>query len=680
MAFNFGPTTTADQAQQWLASMGLAGMPQDQVPGLLAQLMGSGQLSSKIGASVPEDMGQGWQTLTPAFDPSYPGGQYGQYIGRTGQGGPEVQFQPSERSAGFIGDNLETIGPLAVGGAMAFGSGLFSGLGGMGGGATDIGVNSAIAGGMEAPLSAGGMGAGGAALGAPISASAPSWTAAGGGGGGGVLSSLGGMGAVLPAVTALASGVGAASAPKSVTSSSEMPERVLPYANDLLSRAQTQSQQPFTPYGGPNPYQTTPEQLQGVAGVQDAISGFGANTAPATDYMKSVLAGSRNYTPGQIERASNGYLGQTTPGATNPYIGQTTAGISGPASVMGLAGKVDNPYIGKTSGLASTTTAQPAGKNALLGMDNPYLQNAIDRAMGDVSRQYSLTTAPQRQAQAIGSGSFGNTGVAQMQGEDQRQLASELGRVSSGMRMQDYGLQANLGEGQAGREQGANLWNAGAVNQGSQFNAGLGANDLSRQTSAYGQQGQFNAGSQLQAGMFDVTQGQGAKQFNAGLSQADLGRNAQLAGQQGQFNAGLYQSDLGRNANLAQGLSQFNSGVSGQDIGNQFNAWQGNNTLAMNTLNPTLNYANAPFAQNQTLFNMGTQNSQTGAAHGVFDYGQYTNQQQYPWQQLSNYGSAINTAAGRGGTTTTPLQTPNPWAAAVGGGLAGAQMYKLWNR
>ena len=67
--------------------------------------------------------------LTPQFDPSVEGGTYGQYFGIYDKDGnlTDVQFQKGERSGGWFNDNLDWLGPLIVGGAAAWGGGLFSG-------------------------------------------------------------------------------------------------------------------------------------------------------------------------------------------------------------------------------------------------------------------------------------------------------------------------------------------------------------------------------------------------------------------------------------------------------------------------------------------------------------------------------------------------------------------------
>ena len=84
------------------------------------------------------------------------------------------------------------------------------------------------------------------------------------------------------------------------------------------------------------------------------------------------------------------------------------------------------------------------GGNPFLGTNNPFLQGQIDSTMGDITRNYNLAVKPQTEAAMANSGSFGNSGLMQLQGEQQRQLADTMGKTASGMRMQDYGQQQNM--------------------------------------------------------------------------------------------------------------------------------------------------------------------------------------------------------------------------------------------
>lgn len=61
------------------------------------------------------------------------------------------------------------------------------------------------------------------------------------------------------------------------------------------------------------------------------------------------------------------------------------------------------------------------------------------------------------------------------------------------------------------------------------------------------------------------------------------------------------------------------------------------------------------------------------------DYGNFTEQRDYPNQQLDRFGNAISRATGGQGTTTSQTSTSsNPWASALGGGLTLAALYNMF--
>ena len=82
--------------------------------------------------------------------------------------------------------------------------------------------------------------------------------------------------------------------------------------------------------------------------------------------------------------------------------------------------------------------------NPFLGQSNPYLQQNIDATLGDITRNYNTAVKPQTENSMVNSGSFGNSGLLEMQGEQQRQLGDTLGRTAGAMRMSDYNQQQDM--------------------------------------------------------------------------------------------------------------------------------------------------------------------------------------------------------------------------------------------
>jgi hypothetical protein len=142
------------------------------------------------------------------------------------------------------------------------------------------------------------------------------------------------------------------------------------------------------------------------------------------------------------------------------------------------------------------------GGNPFLGTQNPFLQGQIDSTMGDITRNYNNVVKPNTEAAMARSGSFGNSGLMQLQGEQQRQLADTMGKTASGMRMQDYGQQQNMYQWDQGfnrnvfndgvQQNQQNLSNyMGLIGMGSQLNQQDIANRTQMQNAPLGYQQAF---------------------------------------------------------------------------------------------------------------------------------------------------------------------------------------------
>jgi hypothetical protein len=78
---------------------------------------------------------------------------------------------------------------------------------------------------------------------------------------------------------------------------------------------------------------------------------------------------------------------------------------------------------------------------------NPYLESTIDNALGDTVRNYNLAVQPAFNSAMVRSGSFGNSGIQQMNDEAQRQLQSSLGQQANNARFNDYWTAQNFNRG-----------------------------------------------------------------------------------------------------------------------------------------------------------------------------------------------------------------------------------------
>lgn len=687
--------------------------------------------NDKISGLQPTANGGFSGALTPSFDPI--NGTYGQYGGSfDAQGNLDpnsVQFTQDQRDHGWVSNNMPLITALAAGGSAAIGMGALGGgagaaggeLGGFSGaaggsGAAGAGVADALgagtgfsgatgaglAGGVDLTgLGLGGTGTFGELTGATMLTGggvAPALTtgaggvtagigaagaAAGGGGAGSVLGSivdgLGGTKGLVGLAGAAAGALGAG--PDTATSSRNVPEWAQPYAQDITKRGQDIANTPFQPYTG-----------QRFAGPNDAtkqsweMANQFANAGPSA--AQQISQGTFNRLQsgavpdfGKATQVDNQYIGQTTPGASNQYIGQNAN-----SNVSGLLSGQSNPMLGQTTGsigplgqmnLAQTTT--DVGRNALLGQNNPYLNDAIGYATGDITRNFQNTINPQLDRMARASGSFGNSGVEQARQEAQRTMAQQVGRTTSDMRMQDYNLQAQLGEGDLGRRLQAGLTDAsrnlGASQAQQQFNIGsdfarqqanLGyrAGDLSRNMTGY--EAQQNR--MLDAGKFDANNAQQNWQTN-------LGATSNL----NQFNASLAQSDLARNAQLTGQQQQFNANQGNFDITGARNDWNSAEGRAAQTMNAYQGYDQANTNRIAMLNTAGNEMNRYAQQPLDFQNQEFMRQQAYPAQQLQTYQNAYNTGVNGQSVQSTPTGN-SPAANLLGGATTAIGLWNLYNQ
>ena len=257
---------------------------------------------------------------------------------------------------------------------------------------------------------------------------------------------------------------GGGGAPETSTTTQNIPEELKPLASKYASDAINLSNTPYQAYGGQRFADLNSTQQAGIGAIQDRALNGDPTVNAGAGFLQGQLA-------------------------------------SGPQSAT------RNPY-GDVS----------AGQNAYAG-SNAYLNPMIDAAMGDVTRNYEKAVMPGITGAKVSSGSFGNSGVAEMESESQRQLASELGRVSSGMRFNDYTTQQGLAESAIGRDMQAQQFNS---QMGNDF---AGRNDAARQAGIgnqfnaaqmglqYGNQAYTDAGQLMNAGNFMQDQQQQKADF-----------------------------------------------------------------------------------------------------------------------------------------------------------------------
>ena len=144
--------------------------------------------------------------------------------------------------------------------------------------------------------------------------------------------------------------------------------------------------------------------------------------------------------PAWVEPYGQQYLSQAAQVSSLPYqqyTGQRVAGLN-VAQKTAMDAIQQRAMQGSPVMSAGGQNLQATLSGQYLGA-NPYLQNQIDASAQDTIRNYNLSVRPQQQAQDAQSGSFGNSGLQQMQLEGQRQLGQTLANSANAMRYQNYG-------------------------------------------------------------------------------------------------------------------------------------------------------------------------------------------------------------------------------------------------
>lgn len=119
-------------------------------------------------------------------------------------------------------------------------------------------------------------------------------------------------------------------------------------------------------------------------------------------------------------------------------------------------------------------------RNPYLGVDNPYLARQIDNAQGDLVRNFNLVAQPSYNAAMLRSGSFGNSGVDEMNRNAQLNLQNSMGRIANDMRFNDYQQQQQMYQWDQGFNR--NLYNDAYAQQQQDLQTQLGLLD---RTQAY---------------------------------------------------------------------------------------------------------------------------------------------------------------------------------------------------
>jgi len=293
----------------------------------------------------------------------------------------------------------------------------------------------------------------------------------------------------------------------SQTTTQELPGYAQPYAQQILQRGSDLSNQQLPQYGG--------QLVAGLTGgQQSAINGI------------NNLAGQSNPTLNSANSAVQGIAGN----ANNPY-------------------QTSNQYIGQNV---------QASQNPYATMDNPYLDQQVNKAQTDITNQYANGTAAQTLAQFNNAGAFGGSAMQQTQQLQNQGLANDLTNVEAQLRGNAY-----AGTQQAAGQQAALNTQTNLTNQSNNLNATQAQNALNSQNYQSAQQNALGAAG-LAPGLNQANYYGYQQQLGAGQTQQQNDQNQLGAQYQQWYNQayspyqqlGILQSALsGALGNGAQGVS-----------------------------------------------------------------------------------------------------------------------------
>lgn len=190
--------------------------------------------------------------------------------------------------------------------------------------------------------------------------------------------------------------------------------------------------------------------IGGVVGLMNSDSGGGSSV--------------QNSVPPEFSALASQYADRSSQIGALPYSPYPYSQVAdfNPYQYMGFdmsaQNAMGNPLPGQAQqALSGQLTGQQA-TNPYAG-SNPYLEGVIGNTLGDMSNQFNMNVAPTEAANALRSGSFGNSGLAQRQDQNRYDLGKAMGQVSGNMRFQDYTTQQGLAESQLNRNQ-AGMFNA----------------------------------------------------------------------------------------------------------------------------------------------------------------------------------------------------------------------------
>ena len=491
-----------------------------------------------------------------------------------------------------------------------------------------------------------------------------------------------------------------------------IPEEFMPYFERLMGRVESQTNQPYQPYGGRriapmsdfadiNKSQGMVRDIsgQGIAGLDVAQANAAANIARANELGRYDTGAFTQY-GGFKESKVDPYSGFTA-GKADPYAGFTASKVD---PYSGFKESTVTPYSGfKTTGYDEYTFG-PAGEftgAAVAKYMNPYMQNVVDIEKRRADEDYNISRLV-RSSRAVQAGDFGGSRGAVQEGLAERDLLERQGGIQArglseaytdaqGMFSSDRAARMGVEEAQAAEAARVQTGTAAENARVQQAQAeelarvqGISVAEASRVQLAKAEELARTQGisvaeaSRIQSGQAaELARTQGIGIDEAARVQTEKAK--ELARTQGIGVAEAARVQTGQ----AEELGRVQTGT---EASRQFGAGQGIAALDASKAAGTQlvglgeKEREAQIQNAQLLDTIGReQKAETQAGLDV-GYADFLRQQGYPEDQIALFSNSLQglPIQKSGTTTATGYDYTNPAQQAVGAGLAGLSLYKAY--
>ena len=513
----------------------------------------------------------------------------------------------------------------------------------------------------------GGAGAAGAATGAydmGIGLNAMTGGAGAAGAGAGAAGLLSGISPLtMIAGGALASKALGGSTPSSSTASTSIdPDMKAAYLQQLQDARTTAANLRRQEFAGFTPdYASAEAQMKKLA-----LGGAGQVTTDLASLMALKEAG---YTPQQILAASGGSAAQAaSQGYTPQQIAAATAGEAATAGSQGYTAQQIAAAQANRAGVQNIGAG--TGAQYMSAYQNPFEQQVVQGALGDIERQRQLSQQAQ-QARAVGAKAFGGSRQAVAESLANEDYTRRMADTAAQLRSAGFTTAAGLGQTDAARALQAQMANQGVDLTLEQANAQLRQQGMMANQAAGNQASQFGAGAANQAALANQAAINQMRQYNAQLQQTGLLSNQAAGNQALQFGAGASNQANLANAAAMNQMGQFNAQLSQQAaLANQSAFGQ-----AAGLRQGAIGQMGALGAQQQNLGLTGAQAMMNVAQQRqALDQARMDADRNLRLQQLGITGGALGQQLPNLGSTTTSPIYRNQAVSGLGGALGGAQL------